>query len=372
MGRRPWERWCKTKVGLCTPLVTPSASAIPFTSSVFPAPRSPSRAMTSPASSTCPRRRPRSRVSSTDAVSTKVLVAGSFDAFETRAVPKPNARRGFDLADDRQRDVDPLEDALRGGDASGRRRADQFEVLRIVDGQPPFLGMQASGQREPGDIDGRPEPRALEQSLELTGKAVADVTPDPDARLDQNAPGDDTGRRIELGRDPGTLVPGLGPAPGFEETQTSGGATQGARDREEPNRPCPSPPENRSRRVEPADQRRREGQQTQRPAEVSAGDRAAEASRLFGDTQVETPDVGNRQGAAQRQCDKRIAWLRAHRRQVAEVDRDQPPAERAEIKARPLQAKINLLDHGVGGRDHEGSAAPRRGIIRSRRNEQPT
>src|SRR3984893_17284824 len=140
MGRRPWERWCKTKVGLCPPFVPPTASAIPFTNSVFPAPRSPSRAMTSPASSTCPRRRPRSRVSSTDAVSTKVFVAGSFDAFEVGAVAEPNARPRVDVADDCQGEVDPLEDVPGSGDASGRGRADQLEVFRIFDGQPPILG----------------------------------------------------------------------------------------------------------------------------------------------------------------------------------------------------------------------------------------
>src|ERR1700732_4758214 len=258
MRGRLLYRWCKTKVGLCTPLVTPSASAMPFTSSVFPVPRSPSRAMTSPASRTCPSRRPRSRVCSTDAVSTKVFVSGSFEGFEARAVPKPNARPGFDLADDRQGEVDALEDALRGGDASGRGRADQLEVLRIFDGQRPFLRTDASRQWEPRDIDGRPQPRALDQSLDLTVKAVADVTADPDARVDEDAPGDDTWRRIELGRDPCSLAPVRGPAPGFEETQTGGGPAQGASDRDGPAGPRPLPPQHRPRRVKPADQRGRE------------------------------------------------------------------------------------------------------------------
>src|SRR5256714_15142818 len=117
---------------------------MPFTSSVLPVPRSPSRAMTSPASTTSPRRRPRARVSSVDAVSTKVFVAGPFHLFEPLAIPQPNARPAFDLSDHGQGEADTLEDAPGSDDPAGRGRADQLEVLGIFHGQRPFLRRQAS------------------------------------------------------------------------------------------------------------------------------------------------------------------------------------------------------------------------------------
>src|SRR5207253_1072777 len=92
---------------------------MPFTSSVFPVPRSPSSAMMSPGSRTCPRRRPSSRVSATDVVSTKVFIPGPF-----------------------------------------------------------------------------------EQSLNLAIETVADIAADPDAGVDQDAPGDHARRWIQLGGDP--------------------------------------------------------------------------------------------------------------------------------------------------------------------------
>jgi hypothetical protein len=91
---------------------------------------------------------------------------------------------------------------------------------------------------------------------------------------------------------------------------------------------------------------------------------------LFGNALVEAADIGDRQRAAQRQGDERIAWLRAHRGQVAEVDRDQPPTERPKIEPRPLQPKIDLFNHGVGRRHDESIAAPDRGIIGRRGNQQ--
>src|ERR1700737_3482022 len=106
---------------------------MPFTSSVLPVPSSPSRAMTSPASATCPRRRPSSRVSSTDSVSTKVFIPGAFEPFHARPVPQPNAGTRVDLADNAQGEVDALEDAPRRGDPCGWRSADQLEVLGVFD-----------------------------------------------------------------------------------------------------------------------------------------------------------------------------------------------------------------------------------------------
>src|SRR5207302_4982722 len=163
---------------------------MPFTSSVFPVPRSPSSAIMSPGSRTCPRRRPSSRVCSTDAVSTKVFIAGAFEPFHPRAVAQPNSRSRVNLAHHGQWELDALEDAPGRGDARGRCRADQLEVLGILDGERPFRPLQTSRQWEPLDIDRRPQARALEQSLNLAVKTVADVAADPDAGVDQHAPGD--------------------------------------------------------------------------------------------------------------------------------------------------------------------------------------
>src|SRR5205814_8948804 len=104
--------------------------------------------------------------------------------------------------------------------------------------------------------------------------------------------------------------------------------------------------------------------------DVAAGDRAAEAPRLFRDALVEAVHVGNRKCPAERQRYKRVAWLCAHRGQVAEVDGDQTAAKPSEIEVRPLHTKIGLLNHGVSGRHHEWIAAPNRGIVPWRGNQQ--
>src|ERR1700682_5476139 len=216
---------------------------MPFTSSVFTLPSSPSRAMTSPASATCPRRRPSSRVSSTDAVSTKVFIPGAFEPFHARPVPQPNAGPRVDLAHNGQGEVDALEDAPRRGDACGWCSAYQLEVLRVLDGERPILSMQAARKWEALDVDRRPEARSLDQSLDLAMQPVADVAADPDTRLDQHATGDDARRRIELGGDPFTLACADGPAPRFEESQPRRGAAQRAGHGDQPARPRPLPPE---------------------------------------------------------------------------------------------------------------------------------
>src|SRR2546427_3838025 len=343
---------------------------MPFTSSVFPVPRFPSRAMTSPASTTCPRRRPSSRVSSTDVVSTKVFIAGSVEPFHSRAVAEPNAAASVDLSDHGQWEVDALEDAPGGRDPRGRRRADQFEVLGVADGERPLLPVQTSRQREALDIDRRPEPRAVEQSLDLAMQPVADVAADPDAGVDQHAPGDHAWYRIQLRGDPSAFSRRCGPAPGFEESQAGRGAAERAGHGEEPARACPIAPQHGARRIDTADQRGRQGEQPKRSTDVSSGDRAAEPPRLFRNALVETARVGNRKRPAQRERDERVPWLRAHRRQVAEVDGHQAATELSEIEPRPLHTKIDLLNHGVSRRHHERIAAPDRGIILRRRNQQ--
>src|SRR3979411_1436545 len=116
---------------------------MPFTSSVFPVPSPPSSAMTSPASTTCPRRRPSSRVSSADAVSTKVFIPGSFEPLYPRAVSKPNPGLRVDLADHRQREIEALEETPGRGDARGGAGADQLEVLRVLYGQRPVFAIDA-------------------------------------------------------------------------------------------------------------------------------------------------------------------------------------------------------------------------------------
>src|ERR1700737_4221272 len=162
---------------------------MPLTSSVFPVPRSPSRPMTSPASSAAPIRRPRARVSSTDAVLTEVLIAGRLQAFDPGAVAKPNPGIPVDLAHQGQWHVDAFQGALRDPHARLWGGADQLEILGVAHRQRPFLSSQAARQRKALDIDGRAEARVLHQPFDLTGQAVADVTANPDPRLDEDAPG---------------------------------------------------------------------------------------------------------------------------------------------------------------------------------------
>src|SRR5207244_6500608 len=80
--------------------------------------------------------------------------------------------------------------------------------------------------------------------------------------------------------------------------------------------PGPAPPEHRPSRVQPAHQRRGQGQRTRCPAEIAAGDPAAEAMRLLGDPSVEAADVGDRERTPQRDRHQRIPWLGPHPRQV--------------------------------------------------------
>src|SRR5438876_7082668 len=148
---------------------------MPFTSSVFPVPRSPSIAMMSPGSRTCPRRRPSSRVSATDVVSTKVFIPGPFEPFHPRAVAEPNPGSRVNLAHHGQRDFDALEHAPGHGDACRRCRADQLEVLGILDGERPFLPRQTSRQWESREIERRTQARDVQQSLDLAIETVADV-----------------------------------------------------------------------------------------------------------------------------------------------------------------------------------------------------
>ena len=60
--RRPTCSFMRTNVGLLTTLVTPIPSATPFASCVLPAPSSPVRASTVPASADVPDPRPIARV----------------------------------------------------------------------------------------------------------------------------------------------------------------------------------------------------------------------------------------------------------------------------------------------------------------------
>src|SRR5205823_4188055 len=242
-------------------------------------------------------RRPSSRVSATDAVSTKVFIPGALQPFHPRAVAEPNPRSRVNLAHHGQWELDALEDAPGGGDARRWCRADQLEVLGILHGERPFLPGKTLRQWETFDVDRRPQARAVDQSL--------------------------------------YLAPQHGP-----------------------------------RGIEPAHQGGRQRERPQRPADVAAGDRAAEAPRLLRDALVEAEHIGDRKCPAERQRHEREAWLCAHRGQVAEVDGDQPTAECCKIEPRPLQTKIRLLDHGVGGRHNEWVAAPDRGVILWRRDQQ--
>src|ERR1700674_5621455 len=102
---------------------------MPLTSSVLPVPRSPSRPITSPASSVAPSRRPSALVSSTDSVLTEVLIAGLLEAFHPRAIAEANPGAPFDLPHHRQWNLDALKGALRDPDAGTRRSADQLEIF---------------------------------------------------------------------------------------------------------------------------------------------------------------------------------------------------------------------------------------------------
>src|SRR5207248_659769 len=162
----------------------------------------PSSATMSPDSRTCPRRRPSSRVSATDAVSTKVFIPGALQPFHPRAVAEPNPRSRVNLAHHGQWELDALEDTPGGRDARRRCRADQLEVLGILHGERPFLPGQTLRHWETLDVDCRPQARAVEQSLNLAIETIADVAADPDAGVDQQAAGDHAWCRIQLRGDP--------------------------------------------------------------------------------------------------------------------------------------------------------------------------
>ena len=93
---------------------------------------------------------------------------------------------------------------------------------------------------------------------------------------------------------------------------------------------------------------------------------------LLGDALIEAPNGTKIEGPAQRQRDQCVAGFGTHRREVAEVDRDQPPAKATKVETWPRQAEVGLLDHGVGGRHHQWITAPNRGVVVRRGNEQPT
>src|SRR5438874_2886567 len=107
---------------------------MPFTSSVFPVPRSPSSAMMSPGSRTCPRRRPSSCVSSTEAVSTKMFIACS-EAWNNDELPVdayPNAATALEGADDRELEVEVTAQTPACRFKQGPRRgAKKFIVLGL-------------------------------------------------------------------------------------------------------------------------------------------------------------------------------------------------------------------------------------------------
>src|SRR5438132_496722 len=124
---------------------------MPFTSSVFPVPRSPSSAMMSPGSRTCPRRRPSSRVSATDVVSTKVFIPGPFEPFHPRAVLEPNPGSRVNLAHHGQWELDALEHAP-GPGRGATERAGHGEEPASAHAIAPQYGTR---RIEPADQGGR-------------------------------------------------------------------------------------------------------------------------------------------------------------------------------------------------------------------------
>src|SRR5438105_1578026 len=312
---------------------------MPLTSSVFPLPRSPSSPTTSPASRALPRRRPSWRVSSTDRVSTEVLIASCPQAFDPPAVFDPDAGPRVDLTDNRQRKLEAFEGLLGREQSTLWRGADQLEVLGIAHRQRPLLPLEATPQWQALDIDRRAEALRLHQSLDLTMQAVADVATDPDPGLDQRAAGGDAWQWIELGGHPFALDRGGRLRSRFEKPQSGRGAAERAGDRDQPAGSGSLSPEHRPSRSKPANQCRRQRQRSWRLAEVSPSDPAAVALGLLRDAAVEPAHVGDGKRPAQGHRDERIARLCAHRRQVAEVDCNEAAAEGPEIESRPPEAE---------------------------------
>src|SRR5260370_40061993 len=139
---------------------------MPLTNSVFPVPRSPSRPITSPASSAAPSRRPSALVSSTDVVLTdapltEVLIASLLHAFHPGAVAIANPGALIDLPHNGQCDLDSFQGALCDPHARWGRGADQFEIFGVGDRERPLLASQSARQRKALDVDGRAQARVL-------------------------------------------------------------------------------------------------------------------------------------------------------------------------------------------------------------------
>ena len=105
-------------------------------------------------------------------------------------------------------------------------------------------------------------------------------------------------------------------------------------------------------------------------AHITTGDRTAESLSLLGDAQVQTLKVLHTHAGAQAKGDESMARFGAHPGEVAQVDADQPPPEKPKVKTVPVQSKIDVLDHRVGGRDDKSIATPERRIIVRRGNQQ--
>src|SRR5256885_7256150 len=151
---------------------------------------------------------------------------------------------------------------------------------------------------------------------------------------------------------------------GQQQSDAGGGAANRSGDGERPPRSSPGPSQRTPTGADRAKQRGGQHDGTVDPAEVTAGDGATSGPSPLADAPVEVSYITEPHAARQAERNQRMARLRTHRRQVAQIDGHKPPSKKAKGITRPVEPEINPFDHRVDRSDHPaGFRAPDGRII---------
>src|SRR5579859_2647355 len=181
-GRRPLVYSCtRVNVGLVTSCMMPRPRAMPLTSAVLPAPRSPESASTSPGRSSAARRSPNCNVSSMLSASIfceVIITCGRERCFRSVAFNESDLVMGThhtaDLGEFRAEFARPF--LAQSGDMARIDGEEQFKVLTVVERGGQFsLRCARDGNFRGIDFKSGPARADVDEALEIIGQSVTEI-----------------------------------------------------------------------------------------------------------------------------------------------------------------------------------------------------